>query len=49
LSSSTTSVCTVIGMTITFVAPGSCTIVASQAGDANYNAAPSVTRSFRIQ
>ena len=49
LTSSTTSVCTVIGMTITFVAPGFCTIVASQAGDANYNAAPSVTRSFRIQ
>jgi hypothetical protein len=35
-------------MTITFVAPGSCTITASQAGDASYNAAPSVRRTFKI-
>jgi beta-lactam-binding protein with PASTA domain len=27
---------------------GSCTITASQAGDANYNAAPEVSRSFSI-
>jgi beta-lactam-binding protein with PASTA domain len=28
--------------------PGSCTITASQPGDANYNAAPNVSRTFSI-
>ena len=48
LTSTTPSVCTVSGMTITLLAPGSCAIVASQGGNANYNAAPNVTRNFNV-
>ena len=48
LTSTTLSVCTVSGMTIAFVATGPCTLVASQAGDANWAAAPSVARTFTI-
>lgn len=45
-ASLTTSVCTVSGATATFVAAGTCTIKASQAGNANYAAAADVTVSF---
>jgi hypothetical protein len=48
LSSSTPAVCTVTGMSISYVGPGVCTITADQPGDATYEAAPSVTRSFDI-
>jgi uncharacterized protein (TIGR03437 family) len=47
-ASSTTSVCTVSGATVTPVAAGTCTIVASQAGNSTYAAAPPVTQSFAI-
>jgi len=47
-STTSTSVCTVSGSTATIVGAGLCTITANQAGDANYNPAPSVTRSFTI-
>ena len=47
-SSSTTSVCTVSGSSATIVSAGTCTIVASQAGNSAYSAASSVTRSFAI-
>ncbi|MFM9085251.1 MAG: LamG-like jellyroll fold domain-containing protein, partial [Acidimicrobiia bacterium] len=47
-SSSTTGVCTVSGSTATVLAAGTCTLVASQAGDAYYLAATSVTRSFTV-
>jgi hypothetical protein len=47
-SSTTTSVCTVSVTTVTIVAAGTCTIAADQAGDATYNAAPQVTRSFTV-
>jgi Bacterial Ig-like domain (group 3) len=50
-TSLTTSVCTATGpngATITFLRTGTCTIQADQAGNANYNAAPSVSRSFQI-
>ncbi len=47
-TSSTPSVCTVNGNTVTGVAPGICTIVATQAGNANYNAASQATQSFNI-
>ena len=40
--------CTVSGTTVTLAGAGNCTVTASQAGDANYNAAPSVTQSFAI-
>jgi len=48
ISSSTTSVCTTSGMNVTMVTSGSCTIVASEAGNTNYNAASNVTQSFTI-
>ena len=48
LSSTTTSVCTVTGFAIAFVIPGSCSITATQAGNASYNAAPAITRTFTV-
>lgn len=47
-SSGTTGVCTVSGVTLTFISAGTCTIHANQAGDANYLAAPQVSRSFTV-
>ncbi|MFN8629594.1 MAG: Ig-like domain-containing protein [Chloroflexota bacterium] len=47
-SSDTTSVCTVAGATLTIHTAGDCTIQASQAGDANYNAATPVTSTMTI-
>ena len=47
-SSSTTSVCTVSGSTATFLAPGACTITASQAGNNVYSAATPVSQSFTV-
>lgn len=47
-SSSTTAVCTVSGTTLTIVAAGSCTVTADQAGNSNYNAAPSVPQTFSV-
>jgi len=49
ISSSTTSVCTTSGFNITMVTTGTCTIVASQSGNGNYNAATDVSNSFTIQ
>ena len=48
LTSTTTGVCTVAGFVITAVASGACSITASQAGNANYEAAPDVIRTFSI-
>ncbi|MGA7521133.1 MAG: right-handed parallel beta-helix repeat-containing protein [Acidobacteriaceae bacterium] len=47
-SSATTSVCTVSGTTATFIAAGTCTIDANQAGDSTYAAAPQVAQSFTV-
>ena len=48
-TASPSSVCTVSGSTATFVAAGTCTIVASQPGDNLYfAAAPPVTQSFTV-
>ena len=50
-TSATPSVCTsggTNGATITFVAVGTCTVNANQAGNANYNAAPQVQQSFTV-
>ena len=48
-TSSTTSVCTVDSSgTVTLVAQGTCTISASQPGDARYNAAAAVAQSFTV-
>ncbi len=48
-SSLTSAVCTVTsGGALTLVAAGNCQIAADQAGNANYLAAPQVTRSFTV-
>ena len=47
-ASSTTAICIVNGNNVTLVAAGTCTIVASQAGNATYTAANAVTQSFTI-
>ncbi|MDE2501667.1 MAG: hypothetical protein KGL18_01635, partial [Burkholderiales bacterium] len=48
LTSTTTPVCTVSGDTLTLVAAGSCSLTASQPGDATYAAATPVTVSFGV-
>lgn len=40
--------CTVNGVTVHLLGAGSCTVTATQAGDANYNAAPPVPQTFSI-
>ena len=47
-TSTTTSVCTVSGSTATFLASGTCTINANQAGNSNYLAATMVPQSFTV-
>ena len=47
-ASTTTSVCTVSGTTVTLVALGTCTIEATQAGNADYTSASAVNRSFSV-
>ena len=47
-TSTTLSVCTVSGNTVTIVGAGSCSIVASQAGNASFAPAPPVTQSFTV-
>lgn len=46
--SATSSTCTVAGNTVTLVAAGTCTITASQAGNASYSDAAPVSQSFSI-
>ena len=46
--SQTPSVCTVSGATVHIVAVGTCTVRATQGGNANYNAATPVDRSFAV-
>jgi hypothetical protein len=47
-ASTTSSVCTVSGSTVTLVEAGTCGIKATQAGNADYDAAASVSRSFSV-
>jgi hypothetical protein len=47
-ASTTTPVCTVSGTTVTLVAVGTCSIQASQAGNASYAVATPVTQSFQV-
>ena len=47
-ASLTTSTCTVSGAAVTLVAPGQCSIQATQAGNTSYAAATPVTQSFLI-
>jgi hypothetical protein len=46
--STTNGACTVSGSTVSFVAAGSCVITASQAGDADYATAPSITQTITV-
>lgn len=48
LASGTPSVCSLEGTTVSFTAVGTCTIDASQAGDADYRAAPEAQQSFAV-
>ena len=47
-TSTTTGVCTVAGSTVTIVSAGTCTINADQSGNANYNAALTVSDNITI-
>jgi uncharacterized membrane protein len=47
-TSSTTSVCTVSGSAASLLTAGTCTIVAAQAGNGTYAAAPTVQQSFTV-
>jgi hypothetical protein len=47
-TSSTPSVCTVTGATATLLSAGTCTLIASQSGNATNNPATSVTQSFSV-
>jgi hypothetical protein len=40
--------CSIVGATVHLTGAGSCTVTASQAGDANYDSAPDVPQSFSI-
>jgi hypothetical protein len=48
LTASPSTVCTVTGSTVKLIDIGTCSITASQAGNASYNAAPSVTQAFKV-
>jgi Flp pilus assembly secretin CpaC len=47
-SSATPSVCSVSGSTVSFLAAGTCTIDANQAGNSNYDAASQAPQSFAL-
>ena len=46
--SNTLTICTVTGSTVSYLAVGTCTVIADQAGDANYNPAPQVTLDINV-
>ena len=48
IDATATSVCSIAGSTVSFLAVGTCVIDADQPGDANYNAAPQVQQSFAV-
>ncbi len=48
LSTSTPSVCSIVGSNVTMLTLGTCTIAANQSGNASFLAAPQVTQSFGI-
>jgi uncharacterized protein (TIGR03437 family) len=47
-ASLTPSICTVVGISVTLAAPGTCNIQATQAGNADYLAAAPVSQSFQV-
>lgn len=48
-ASLTTSICTVSGNSVTLLSSGTCTIQATQPGNASFNAAPPVAQSFAVK
>ncbi len=48
VSFTASGVCSIAGGVVTINGAGTCSVVASQAGDANYNPASNVTRSFAV-
>jgi len=46
--SNTLTICTVAGSTVSYLAIGTCTVTADQAGDANYNPAPQVALDINV-
>lgn len=48
VTSGSSNVCTVSGTTVSFVGVGTCMIKADQAGDANYDPAPTAQQSFPV-
>ncbi len=48
MASTTVPVCSVTGFTVRLITSGTCTLAASQAGNANYDAAPGISRSFSV-
>jgi hypothetical protein len=48
IASNTPSVCTISNSTVSLLAVGTCTLVASQAGNDQFNPAPSVNQSFAV-
>jgi hypothetical protein len=48
IDATATSVCSIAGNTVSFLATGTCVIDADQAGDANYAAAPQAQQSFGV-
>jgi hypothetical protein len=47
-TSTTTNVCTISGSTLSFIAAGSCSITAAQAGNLNFNPANPVSSAFTV-
>jgi hypothetical protein len=48
IDASASSVCSISGSTVSFLATGTCVIDANQAGDANWNPAPQAQQSFGV-
>jgi hypothetical protein len=48
IDATATTVCSIVGSTVSFLTTGTCVIDADQAGDANYNAAPQAVQSFGV-
>jgi hypothetical protein len=47
-SSGNPSICSVSGSTVSFLATGTCTVLANQGGNGSYSAAPQVSQSFAV-
>jgi alpha-tubulin suppressor-like RCC1 family protein len=48
MTSATTNICTILNFTVTLLTTGTCTLLANQAGNASFNAAPQVSQSFTV-